>query len=103
MNINDPSLYAVTPREMSMPFVGGHPFAWQNAPQFVPPFQGYGMPLQYGHAYPYGYPSLQGQYKPPFMTNPFATPYSYMPYQTLPFGGTGSTFPIQGWQRPFWY
>ena len=101
MNLNDPSLYAVTPREMTT-----YPFAWQNVPRFIPPFQPYGMqpfyPMGQFNA-PYGapmYPSYGAQtFVPPLFHYGDNTPFHT---QAGSFG-----LPIfsgyQGWQKPFWY
>ncbi len=112
MYLNDPTLYSVTPREMSTPFVGGFPFAWQNIPRLQPPFQSYGMqpfhPYGMQHFGQFGFTPFQA-YGTPYFVPPFAysygTPSQTAPWMATPGGACNLPFtpPIQGWQRPFWY
>ena len=102
MYFNDPSLYAVTPREINTPFSGGYPFAWQNVARFFNPYQAYGLQqfLPYGmqHFFPmekYGFPYGAQSFVPPMYG--YGTP----PWMTMQ-GGSFLPTP-QNWQRPFWY
>jgi hypothetical protein len=113
MYFNDPSLYAVTPREINTPFTGGYPFAWGNVQRFINPYQAYGLQ----HCLPYGmqqygmqhfYPTVE-KYGVPFGAQQFVPPMFGYGYGTPPWMMQGNSFgmpfvpTLQSWQRPFWY
>jgi hypothetical protein len=123
MNIQDPSLYAVTPREISTPFT----YPWANVPRFLPPFQTHNLQpfSMYGMQpfYPmnqFGYPFASPQYAnygqqtfvPP-MYYGYGTPFQAAPCTTVQGGAFGApSFPaVQNWIPPvqnwpfqkFWY